>query len=89
MFFFPSQIYLKTFYYPNFFIPTKVFRTARTPTELKQIFLHWPFFSQFCQVIEHQARRVQCFCRSFKISFLIVIGTEQNYTSASLQEDHK
>ena len=76
-------------YCPKFFIPTKVLHTACTPTELKQNLLHWHFFRQFCQVIEHQARRVQSFSQSFKISFLIVIGREQNYTSASLQEDHK
>ena len=47
------------------------------------------FFCQFSQVIEHQARRVQSFSQSFKISFLIMIGREQNYTNASRLEDHK
>ena len=76
-------------YGPKFFIPTKVPHTACTPSELKQNLLHWHFFRQLCQVIQSQAIRVQPFSQPFKISFLIVIGREQNYTSASLQEDHK
>ena len=41
-------------YYPILFY-TKV-HTARTSTELKQNLLHCPFFGQFCQAIECQAR---------------------------------
>ena len=56
-------------YYQKNFITTKVLRTARTTTELKQNLLHWPFFFRyFSQVIEHQARRVQSFSELFKIS---------------------
>ena len=57
-------------YYSKSFIPTKVLHTAHTTrTELKQNLLYCPFFRQFCQIIEHHARRVQSFSQSFKISF--------------------
>ena len=54
-------------YYPILFY-TKV-HTARTPTGLKKNLLHCPFFGQFCQVIECQARWVQSFFQSFNIRF--------------------
>ena len=89
MFFFPSQIYLLFLYCPKFLIPTKVLHTAHIPTKLKQSFLHWTCFCQFCQVIKDKARRVQFFLSHLKWVFLIVVGREQHYTSASLQEDRK
>ena len=89
------SFFLHKFISRQLFIPPKIFYTNSGSsycsysywTETKLVAL--TFFCQFCQVIEHQARRVQSFSQSFKISFLIVIGREQNYTSASLQEDHK
>ena len=70
LFFFTNLSQSNFLYYPKFFIWTKVLRTARAPTELKQNLLHRPFFCQFFQVTEHQARWVQSFSQSFKISFL-------------------
>ena len=91
MFFFPSQIHLKTTFYTaqNFLYQLRFFILPILLLNWKKTCCMDLFFHQFCQVIEHQARRVQSFSQSFKISFLIVIGREQNYTSASLQEDHK
>ena len=91
MLFFPSQIYLKAIFNTtqNFLYQLRFFI-------LPALLLNWNktccidlFFRQFCEIIEHQARQMQSFSQSFNISFFIVVGREQNYTSASLQEDHK
>ena len=49
--FFSSKIYLKVIFYT-----VKNLHIAHIPTELKQNLLRWPFFRQFCQVIQHQTR---------------------------------
>ena len=76
-------------YHPKFFIPTQVLHTACTPTELKQNLLHWPFFASFVKLLNIRLDECSLFLSHLKSVFLIVIGREQNYTSASLQENHK
>ena len=71
MFFLPSQIYLKAI-----FCTTQNFLYQLRFTILPVLLVNWNktccidlSFRQFCQVTEHQARPVQSFSQSFKITF--------------------
>ena len=88
MFFFSLQIYLKaTFYTAQNFL-----------NQLRFLILpvHWNktccidiFFASFVKLLNIRLDECSLFLSHLKSVFLIVIGREQNYTSASLQEDHK
>ena len=87
MLFFPSQIYLKATFYTaqNFLYPLRFsyyLHSYWTETKLVALTFFSPVLSSYWTSGYTQPQ-------SFKVSFLIVIAREQNYTSASLQEDHK
>ena len=88
MFFFFNSSQGNFLYYPNIFIPTKFLHTARTLTELKQL-VALTFFSSVFKLLNIWLDECSLFLSHLKSVFLIVIGREQNYISASLQEDHK
>ena len=76
--------------YSKSFIPTKVLHTAHTTRiELEQNLLYCPFFPQFVKLLNITLDECSLFHSHLKSVFFIVMGREQNYTSASLQEDDK
>ena len=77
MFFFPLQIYQGNFLHCYFY--WTFYKTCCIDI----------FFTSFVELLNIRLNKCCLFLSHLKSVFLIVIGREQNYTSASLQENHK
>ena len=91
MFFFSSQIYLKdTFYTANKFLyQLRFFILPVLLLNLNKTCCIDILFPGFAKLLSTRLDECSLFLSHLKSVLLTVIGREQNYTSASLQEDHE
>ena len=75
MFFFYGQIFIRQIflYCPNFLYLLKMLLLSLLLLKLNETYC----IEFFCQVFKHHNRRVWSFSQSFKISFLMMLGSEQ------------